>query len=548
MVDIPRFNAQLAQISVPSMHNFQADQNEQIYKAVAGVANTSANIAENLYAADQKYKAEVQGAEDVKKAQESGEQYDLNALPSPRTAAQQAYNQSAINAFAAQYTVDTSLALTNLEDENRDNPFAFLQKAQAYIDGASANIPEHLKPSIVKPLEMNARSIYSSLLKKQIDRNRDAAKTTTILSLDEMIRSALNTEDNSVQDEKIGQIITVATNAAVSGDITAEYAQQKILELRKGIASQRLTNQLLANNNDPKQINSIINMAMSGKTGIKAFDDLSPEERADATKTALGHISYAKGYLGQVAEQAGKYVLNESQLRMYNDLAPKTELTDDVLKEISWGNKSFYNIMKDAQNGIPKIEIPALASDMKYGLENGTINAEDIFKAYDNGYLSGSEAMADLNYLFSPYSLNKQKDSYNIFKSNLDMQMGDITNSIGVVSQTNKKKKYIEDNMKTYLSAAERTDDEIMSFGAALEEQASKRFSKENEYEPVYTPNWFREKTGYNISAIENIIAEASVGGQLDMDKLRELLLDITGNDENQANKLYSMYLAVKNQ
>ncbi len=548
MVGIPRFDAQLSRVSVPTMQNFQQDQNEQIYKAVAGVANTASNIATKLYEEQQKYNAQVQGAEDVKKAQEGGKEYKLSELPTPYTAAQKAYNESAVNAFAAQYTVDTSFALTNIEDENRDNPFEFLKKAQSYIDGASKDIPEHLKPSIVKPLEMNMRSIYSSLLKKKIESNRKASQATTMISLEELSRSAQNEEDASIQAEKIGQLVTIATNAASSGDITGEYATKIITNTRKGVASQRLTNQLLNNINDPAKINAVINMAMKGETGIEAFDTLSPIEKAEATKDALGHISYAKGYLGQVAEMAGKYEINKAQLDMYNSLSGDEELTPEVMQEISWGNKNFYKMMVDSQNNSYSASVEAMIGDIEQGISNGSIESDDIMKAYDGGYITGGEAIFNLNQIFSPLSQNKKKSGYDIFKTNLDSELRDIMNGIGVVSKTNVKKKYIEDNMEKFLSTGDKTDQEILEYSDVLYEKANKRFSKDAEYESVYTPSWFKEKTGYSISVIENAVAEASVGGQLDMEKLRQILLDMTGNDEHQANSLYSMYMAVKNQ
>lgn len=548
MVSIPRFEAQIGRISVPTMQNFQQEQNEQIYKAVASVANTASNIAEKLYSEQKMYEAQVQGAEDVKKAKESGEEYNLSGLPTPYTQAQKAYNESAINSFAAQYTVDTSLALTNLEDENRDNPYEFLTKAQAYIDGASKDIPEYLKPSIVKPLEMNARSIYSSLLKHKIESNRKSSQASIMLNLDEMIRDALNTEDSAVQDEKIGQIVTIATNAAISTDISPDYAQKKIAEVRMGVASQRLTNQLLAGQNDPKKINAIINMAMSGNTKIMAFDTLSPQERADAIKTALGHISYAKGYLGQIAEQAGKYVINEAQLKMYNDLAPKTELTPDVMKEISWGNKSFYNMMSDAQTGGRLFSVQPVIQDITEGIANGTVDENDIVKAFDGGYITGEDAIYSLNDLFSPLSKNKKKNSFINFKSNIDKQLFDRLNNIGMLSQKNMKKEYIEDNMDNFLSVGERTDEEISNYADIIEDKANKKFSKENEYKSIHTPEWFMENTGYNISAIGDAVAKATVNGVIDNKKLREILMEMTGNNQHLANSIYSMYKAVRNQ
>lgn len=547
MVGIPRFDAQIGRISVPTMQNFQQEQNEQIYKAVAGVANTSAKIAENLYSEQQKYNAQVQGAEDVKKAQERGEAYNLSKLPTPYTPAQKAYNESAINSFASQYTVDTSFALTNIEDENRDNPFAFLKKAQAYIDGASKDIPEHLKPSIVKPLEMNMRSIYSSLLKKKIESNRRSSQATTMIMLDELSRQAQNEEDPATQDNKIGQLVTLATNAAASGDVTGEYALKIIENTRKGVASQRLTQQL-NETNDPAKINQIINMSMTGKTGIQAFDSLSPVERAEATRTALSDVSFAGGFLGQKAEMAGKYVVNKAQLDMYNGMAPQTKLTPGVLKDISWGNKTFYKMMDDTQNEIFLEDNETVRNDIEYGVKNGTIGTEDVMKAYEGGYISGENAIVNLNALFSPLSTNKKTEAYNIFKTNLDSELKDMFNSIGIKSKTNVKKKYIEENMDRFLSTGEKTQEEIGAYSDLLHEKADKRFSSQTEYESVYTPEWFKEKTGYSISAIENAVAEASASGQIDMKKLRSILLDMTGNDQHQANSIYSMYLAVKNQ
>ena len=80
MAGIPRFNAQIGAISVPSMKNFQQDQNEQIYKTIAGIADASANIAENMYVEQKTYEAEQKGGEATKET-------DLKSLPAPLTKA-----------------------------------------------------------------------------------------------------------------------------------------------------------------------------------------------------------------------------------------------------------------------------------------------------------------------------------------------------------------------------------------------------------------------------------------------------------------------------
>jgi hypothetical protein len=217
------------------------------------------------------------------------------------------------------------------------------------------------------------------------------------------------------------------------------------------------------------------------------------------------------------------------------------------MKEISWGNKSFYNIMSDAQSNQRLFSVQSVKEDIEAGIDNGSIDEDDIIKAFDGGYITGQDAIDGLNSLFSPLSINKKKNGYNVFKTNIDKELKDAINNIGMPYKTNLKKQYIEDNMKEYLSGGERTDEEILAYADIVEDKAAKRFSKDNEYQTIYTPDWFREKTGYSISAIENAVSEASVSGQLDMKKLKALLLDMTGNDKNQANKIYSMYLAVKN-
>jgi len=546
MVGIPRFEAQLQSISVPSMNNYQQEQNAEVYKAVANFANVSGEIASNLYKEEKKHEAEIQGAEDVENAVKEGKNFDLNSLPSPITPAQKAYNQSAINAFNAQYTVDTSLALTNLENENRDNPYEFLTKAQSYIDGASSDIPAHLKPQIVKPIEMNARSIYASLLRKKIARDKDSSKVTTLLSVDDMIRDALNTEDPNVQDTKIGQTIAIIGQAGEAGDFTPELAQKKVKEIRMGVANQRLSDQLISAQYDVQKQQQIINMAMAGRTGILAFDNLSPAERQEAIKDSLNHIAFSQGYIGQVAEQKQKYVIAQATVESYNNLIPNQELTSSVLKEISWGNKTFYNMLErqeEALFGYPSDEAYFLISD---GVSNGTLNEKQIIDAYEGGYITGKDAMVNLSSLFSPLSQNKKKQSYQTFKSNLDLQMKDIFNNIGAVSQKNVKKEFIESNMDEYLKE-DRSDEEIMQFSELIEDKANKMFKPGTEYEKVHTPSWFKEKTGYDISSIENAVKSATINGNIDMKKLRSTLLDMSGNDKDMASKLYSYYLAVIN-
>ena len=131
-------------------------------------------------------------------------------------------------------------------------------------------------------------------------------------------------------------------------------------------------------------------------------------------------------------------------------MAPQTKLTPGVLKDISWGNKTLYKMMDDAQNGFFLEDNETVRNDIEYGVKNGTIGTEDVMKAYEGGYISGENAIVNLNAIFSPLSTNKKTEAYNIFKTNLDSELKDMFNSIGIKSKTNVKKQYIEENMDRF--------------------------------------------------------------------------------------------------
>ena len=546
MADIPRFNAQLTQLSVPRMVDYQKEQNETIYNALSDVSRQSQKLAEDMYLRGQQHKAEVQAAEDVK---EKGKDYNLSELPTPYTMAQKAYNESAVNAFAAQYTVDTSLALTNLEYENQDNPQQFLAKAQSYIAGTSENIPEYLKASIVKPLEMNARSIYSTLLMKRVTKDKKANSDSFMINVDEQIRLALNIDDGDAQDEAIAQVITNINNGVASGNVTYEYASKKIGEVRMGVASKRLSDKFLLDAPTPDEIRKTIRMAMTGNTGILAFDSLSPEERMKATRDALDLIAFGQGYLGHVADNLMKEFTGSAAMEAFKE----KKLTPEEFKPFSWGDGSLEKMTDEAINQkneptstIIKQSQPVAIFALNSILQNGSLEQEDITKAYDDGLINGTDAFKLLSDLNGPLSINKKKDGYIEYKTNLDIELQDIKNDRDGIEQKNMKKEYIEKNMDAFLSKQERTDEEIMQASAEIQEKADKHFNKNNEYSKVHTPSWFKEKTGYDISAIESIVSSCIREGVLDKKQLGQKLLQLTGNNQDMANKIYSYYLAVK--
>lgn len=539
MSNIPRFNARVSTVSIPKMVDYQVEQNKEIYDAVANTSQRTQQLAQEMYIRGQQHKAEVQAAEDVK---EQGKDYNLSELPTPYTVAQKAYNDSAVNAYSAQYTVDTSLALTNLEYENADNPELFLSKAQSYISGTSENIPEYLKPSIVKPLEMNARSIYSTLLMKRVAKDKKANSDSFMINVDEEIRNALNIEDGEAQDEAIAQIITSIEDGVSSGNVTYEYASKKIKEVRMGIASKKLSDKFLLEAPTPDEIRKTIRMAMTGHTGILVFDSLEPEERMKATRDALDLIAFGQGYLGHVADNLMKEFTGSAAMEAFKE----NKLTPEEFKPLVWGNKSLEKMTDEAIKPKGKQSQPVVIKALNSVLQNGTLTQDDITKSYDEGLINGTDGFNLLNEMNSPLSINKQKDGYVEYKTNIDMELKDIKNDRDGVEQKNMKKEYIEKNMDAFLSKKERTDDEITLAASEIQEKANKAFNKDNEYSKVHTPSWFKEKTGYDISAIESIVSDCIRNGRLDTKQLGLRLLQLTGNDKDVANKIYSYYLAVK--
>ena len=158
MAGIPRFEAQVSRVSIPTMQNFQQEQNEQIYKAVAGVADTTAKIAENLYSAQKIHEATVEGGKATKET-------DLSQLPTPLTRAQEAYNNAAIASFYSDFSVDAERTINVSAFNNEDNPAQFLVETDAYINGVAQNIPEHLRKQVLRPIQMVRESKYDTLLK-----------------------------------------------------------------------------------------------------------------------------------------------------------------------------------------------------------------------------------------------------------------------------------------------------------------------------------------------------------------------------------------------
>ena len=548
MAGIPRFETQVQQISIPSMKNFQEQQNESIYRSLASFAETTTNIAQDMYVKQKQYEAEVQGAEDVQKAKKAGENFDLSSLPAPITQAQRIYNESAINAYAAQFNVDNSLALSNLKEQNSDNPDMFLSKAQSYIGGVSSTIPDHLKASIVKPIEKEAISIYNTLLNKKATETKKANEDMIKISIKELAREAANEDDPELQDQKIANVMAISTNAVATGQMTADAFDKEMTELRKNVATKRLSQKFLSEKLTPKQMQQTINKAMLGDVGILAFNSLSPDERAEAVKNALDKIGYTQRYLGEVAESKQKYVMAESMIKSFDKIVSDKNLTEDDMKKISWGNSTLKKMAVEQRSDVKKVSVPKMITDMNAKVQDSTLTEEQIIKAYDEGYIDSKDAQIKLNEVISPLFVNKKKEGYKNVVDDLNIQMPDVKNEIGEISQKNNKKDYILKNLDAYLSTAERTDEEIRLYAEQLQEKANKNFKTEKEYTKLYTPSWFKEKTGYNLSAIDDVVARSTINGNVDMKKLRSELLKLTGNNKDIVNKIYSFYKAVKEQ
>lgn len=541
MVNVPEYNPNITQVNIPSMRDFQDTQREYTYETISNISKKATAFAEEAYTLEQKYKAEIQGAKDVEELQKEGKKVKLETLPTPSTQEQEIYNKSAINAFNSQFVVDTSIEISNLENQNRKNPYKFLEEAKAYIAGTTKDIPEHLKTSIVSPLESRIASTYDSLLKQKVKRDNDNNDNLTRFNIGNLARIVSNIENPVEQNEIMGELYTTVRNSVAVGSITPEYGEKIMLDTRKGIATQRL-GIALQNSSSPEDFNKQVKIALSNKTGIVMYDTLSPVERYDAVEEALKKTTYQNTISAQLAEDAMKKSLGEAMLKSQWKNLATGNLTEEQIEEYAW-NPIQKKALKDSISNNRSQSVSYINDYINSQLENGILTSDKLDGLYENGYINGKDYANSLSAIYSPISQNAKSPVFKSMKDNIDRLYPDVYNSKGQLEEINLTKDIFNKQFNSVLSTREMSDDEILTAGNNIIKDVEK--TTKNKMVPMHTPKTFKEKTGIDISIIDKIVRDATRGGRPDYQKIKKELKSIFG-ESTDVNVIFSLWRAVR--
>jgi len=518
MVGIPRFDAQIGRISVPTMQNFQQEQNEQIYKAVAGVANTTAKIAEDLYSAQKIHEATVEGGKATKET-------DLSQLPTPLTRAQEAYNNAAVASFYSDFSVDAERKINVSAFKNKDNPSRFLVETDAYINGIAQNIPDHLRKQVLRPIQMVRESKYDTLLKHRIAKNQRDSLETFQFNMWKQRKNANFITNEKDLDNYLAQAETTAETLIGLGG-SSEDAIKYLKESTTDGLNRYLSGYFFKEVLDPEDFQQFFKKVEVGTTGIKALDDLPPSERTVLAQKAFDDWNRAENRLAEKNFTMASNDEARTNIEILNTIAKANGAVPDKTNPAFEAAKA--RVSKPIADAIENIQDDnARQSVANYGQNALNLALNGIINQTDLDAMKDLQIIGDEDYLKAAYSLNsfsaknRQTQEYkqaiqSITTANKDMVYGN-----NIIAE-NKKRAFLIEKLNAFVDKGELTGDEITAYVMQIQKEADSLFSNGSEYDKKFTQEGFRKLFGVEYDKINEIGKKFIYGKSINRHKFKQ--------------------------
>lgn len=462
MPNIPQFDAQIQQIQVPSLRNFQEEQEQEIYKSVAEVSQRATNVAENLYAAQQMDLAERKGREFTKED-------SIENLPTAYTNAQKAYNNAAISAYTVDVNTELTKSIERLAYENRENPTKFRSLAYADLNGKTKNAGIYTK-KIQEPFVRKIESEYYSILSRVTEKNLASQKDLAYYQIYQRIQQ-LGKKQGA--DRRIDEaLITADIEKLVSSGV---FSADAAIKLGQQVASVEIgdrVTQYLATT-DPEKRAILYSKLLTGNTGDPFVDKLTTSER----------LNSIAGYFEPLNKQAEfERTAGEKQLKFYTSVKIQELVNNNP--EIMAANPTISYASGGYDND--------LAKEMLSGVITSSLAEEKLTSDYSNGIIAKEDYVANLKSLSNNYKTNIDNQYVNKRINAILEDNKNITDSNGQILEENRKRDYIVNQVNEKLHERVYNNDEINDLFTQITKEANSIYNDKNTYNPRYSQLTFK--------------------------------------------------------
>ena len=501
MAGIPRFEAQIGRISVPTMQNFQQEQNEHIYRAVAGVAEKTANVAEQMYAAQKMDEAVKEGGRATKDT-------DLSQLPVALTRQQEAYNNAAVASFYTDFSVEAERVINESAFNNQDNPAQFLVETDSYINGVSENIPDHLKKQILRPVQMAREAKYDTLLKHQISRNQKSSLENLQFNMWKKRQSANLIDSDAALNNYLADAETTAEMFVSSGG-TAEQAIKYLDSAYEDGLNRYLSRYYMKEVLEPRQFEKFFKDVQLGRTGIRQLDMMPPERRINIANKAFDDLNKSENALAEKNFTIASNTEARMNIVTLNNVTEKlggveiNELNEAYTS--GYTNQNIIDAIDNIQNGVAKSTPAGNGNDVIYAAKYGRVSLDDLIAMRNLGSLGDEDFLLAAKALNSYQMTNRQLKSFQDSRKRIVDSYPNVLDDSGNILKTNEKQAFLLNKLDEFADSRELDNQMVEAYTNEIIKAADASFNDKNSYRPMFTRDKFYNMFGAKYNEVSEI-------------------------------------------
>lgn len=480
---IPRFTAQIGQIQIPSMKNYQAEQNQSIAESLAKFGSdlmTGAMRAKKDK--DSRYNELLQEGKTL-----SGKDDTVEAKKN---------EELMKDSYDASFYNDALTNLGEIAKNNEDNPAEVELQSNAYIDGVVSEMPEMQQKEVRKSLSVLKDSYSKQSLSAYNERQVSGAKDDIAGNMSQARELALDASRNGAPEEiQMVSSMNYVQNvhkAKEAGEITDVQEVKLIEAFGQDIIVNHLGDILAQPDITPEQQLAWVRKFIDGKTGDEFIDTImSPTERADAVNKAIANMHHLESFKESQKKQKeaasadafnALYVRNSQLASISNDFYMHQNLENQLIRAAQTPEqmnlaRNFVGTIGKPTNTFAKIE-------MDKALQSGVLTEEAVNSALNARVLSAEDYAKYMDALKQPLAINKKKDAiqvalaqarksygytpfgqnnaYDAFMANLDAKLADSLMTNQELQRAAKES--FEETDKLYPKAANKTVKKIEDF------------------------------------------------------------------------------------
>lgn len=337
-------------------------------RALAGLANTTGNIATNLGV--QARRREI-GQETLEAGRE-GQQVQTDAqgnriAPEMRdelTPQGRAFNEAATLAYRADVRRESKVELNRLANKHANDPEAFKQQSEAYLNGITQGLPEEMRFVISNDIQDRIADSYTKLNNNYFESEQRANVATVAASLGDI-------EDDALTAAREGD-----------GQALTKYLAERTAIQQRGIESGLL---------DPVAVekqNEMIREQVQVQSAMGDIQRIFKSEGSLQDKTVAASDYIKNLDTGDLNPDQMDALVDNLQATMADEIKQQSQLTAQEQKEISYrtvelqldakfGRAPMADILSDANemfanNQISEAEYKGIKSDvMTYAQKSG---------------------------------------------------------------------------------------------------------------------------------------------------------------------------------